>query len=209
MLGSKGIKMGFGLLKLWAATFHILAFLPIRRKVSKNVKKNGSYIYVANHTSFLDATTVPTTVPGAVMPLGKKELLKVPFVGWVLARYAVFVDRSSKESRRKSVEKLIKKTRQGHSVFIFPEGTMNRTDQILQDFYKGAFRIAKETGLHIVPMVLHNGGKLLAPTTLALRPGFIDVEIGDPIPVEEYTVQELHDICRKWILDRLEAKQAS
>ena len=205
--GRKGVWVGFYLVKLWCFLFHALTFVYVKMKVSKNVKASESYMYVGNHTSMLDTTATPISIPGTVRPLGKKELAKVPLLGQVLRQYGVYVDRSDRASRRKSVEKLIEKAKQGDSIYIFPEGTMNRTGKILQDFHSGAFRIAKETGLDIVPMVTHNAGKIMPPSKFLFRPGIIEVEIGDPIPVDQYTAQELQDISRKWILERLEAKQ--
>lgn len=209
LFGRSGHVFGFKLLKLWSYLYKILTFLRISIVRSPKLEKGKSYIYVGNHASFLDAIIVPLSVYGAVMPLGKKELGQIPILGLVFKRFAVLVDRGDKGSRRKSVGVLSKLAERGDSIFIFPEGTMNRTDQILQPFYNGAFRIAMETGLPIVPMVLHNAGKLLPPSNKGLRPGKVEVEIGAPLDPKDHTAVELHDLSRQWILERLEAKQVS
>ena len=207
--GRKGHDVGVFLLKVWCQLYRILTFLKVTIKRSPKVEKGKSYIYVGNHSSFLDAIVVPISIYGSVKPLGKKELGKMPILGLVFKQFAVLVDRANKESRRKSVNVLSKLAENGDSIFIFPEGTMNRTDQILQPFYQGAFRIASETGLSIVPVVLHNAGKLLPPSNDGLQPGHVEVEIGEPLDPKDHTAAELHDLSRQWILDRLEAKRAS
>ncbi len=72
----------------------------------------------------------------------------------------------------------------GISILIFPEGTQNRTDQRLQPFYDGAFRIAIETKQPVMPMVVINAGKLMPPNSIHIEPGTIKVIIGKEIRTE-------------------------
>ena len=72
----------------------------------------------------------------------------------------------------------------GISILIFPEGTQNRTDQRLQPFYDGAFRIAIETKQPVMPMVVINAGKLMPPKGIHIQPGTIKVIIGKEIKTD-------------------------
>ncbi|MDH5379578.1 MAG: 1-acyl-sn-glycerol-3-phosphate acyltransferase [Cyclobacteriaceae bacterium] len=202
-LGRGGYVLSFYMVKLWALLYAIFSLVVVRIKRSKKIKKGQSYIFVCNHTSFLDAIVTPLAIPGAVRPLGKKELKKFPLLGIVIGRFGVFVDRKDQASRKESLGNMSKVAESGDNVLIFPEGTTNRTGKPLQDFYDGAFKIAKETNLDIVPMVVLNAANLLPPSKISLRPGVVYVEVGDPISCKNHTVKELKEISRNWILSRV------
>jgi 1-acyl-sn-glycerol-3-phosphate acyltransferase len=104
----------------------------------------------------------------------------------------VMIDRSSKESREKSVGLLKEEIENGQSVLIFPEGTMNKTSAPLGDFYDGAFRIAIETQTPLMPFVMINNSKLLpriAP--LKVRPGIIKTVFLGEISVKGLDLEDL------------------
>ena len=170
--GKKAQRFSFVLLRIWAGVFALLCFYRIKQENIQHAAKKGAFIYVCNHSSYLDAIAVVLTAPQAFKPLGKIEMAKVPVFGAMYKHLVVMVDRGSKESRSQSVETLKTELDGGQSLFIFPEGTMNRTGEVLQDFYDGAFRIAIETQTPIAPMVLLNAGNLLHPKRLlAIKPG--------------------------------------
>ena len=112
-------------------------------------------------------------IPGQFRPLAKKELLKIPVFGWIAKAATIIVDRSSPESRKKSIDRLKQFLRQGISILIFAEGTQNRSKEVLQPFHDGAFRIAIDTQQPILPMVVIGAGRLMPPSTINLRPGKI------------------------------------
>jgi 1-acyl-sn-glycerol-3-phosphate acyltransferase len=121
-------------------------------------------------------------IPGEFRPLAKKELKKIPVFGWIAQSAAIIVDRSSGESRKKSMEKLKKALLGGLSILIFAEGTQNRTAAILQPLKDGAFRIAVDTQEPILPIVVVGAGPLMPPGTLNLKPGTIKVVAAPEIP---------------------------
>jgi 1-acyl-sn-glycerol-3-phosphate acyltransferase len=130
-------------------------------------------------------------IPGEFRPLAKKELLKIPVFGWIAQSAAVIVDRSSGESRKKSMDKLKKILLDGLSILIFAEGTQNRTKDVLQPFKEGAFRIAVDTQQPILPMVVVGAGPLMPPGTIRLRPGKIKVIVAPEIPTSGLTYDDL------------------
>lgn len=182
---------------LWATLFAHLTGIRYKGERLENLHKHKAYIYVSNHTSFLDAPAMPLFIPGQFRPLGKKELTKIPVLGAIVKTVCVMVDRSSAESRKKSVEKLVRLIKSGTSIVIFPEGTMNRTNRVLKPFYDGAFRIAVETKSPILPMVVINAGKLLPPGTGRVKPGIIYVKFGQPIVTQGLTQQDVPFIKAK------------
>lgn len=196
--GKLGSVIPFTLLRVWAFTFSSLSLFCTLVYDRKKVKSNGTYIYVSNHNSYLDSPAVVLATPNTFKPLGKVEMTKIPFFGFIYQRVVVLIDRSSKESRTASVEKLKEVLKQGTSILIFPEGTMNTGDEPVKDFYDGAFRIAIETQTPIAPFVVINARTLLPrKNPLAIRPGIIRVYFSDVIDVKDYTLDDIELLKQK------------
>lgn len=176
----------------------MLTFIRYSFYGRENFKKGKSYIYVSNHTSFLDIPGLCLMIPGEFRPLAKKELLKIPVFGWIARHAAVIVDRSSGESRKKSMDKLREILEdEGLSILIFAEGTQNRTNEVLQPFKDGAFRIAIDTQEPILPMVVVGAGPLMPPGRISLRPGKIKVVVAPEIPTAGLSYSDLAELKRK------------
>ncbi len=191
LFGESSRTISYKAIKVWATLFSKLTCIRYQAEGLHHLHQHKAYIYVSNHTSFLDAPAMPLFIPGQFRPLGKKELMKFPVLGAIVKTVCVIVDRSDAESRKKSVEKLVRLIRNGISIFIFAEGTMNRTSQPLKPFYDGAFRIAVETKAPILPMVVINAGKLLPPGTGRVMPGTIYVKFGEPIITQDKTQKDV------------------
>jgi len=152
------------------------------------IKRRQPYVISANHRSNLDAPVAAISCSGRVRYLAKKELLKVPVMGQIFAVMSVYVDRSSQQDRRASVEKLKRYISEGDSIFLFPEGTRNKTaDQTMIDFKDGAFTIAIQTQTPIMPMIYLNTDALMPNKRPLMRPGIIDIHYLDPIEVTGLT----------------------
>lgn len=173
--------IGYKFLWLWSWLFSKLTFIRYRLYGRENIQRGKSYIFVSNHTSFLDIPGIRLMIPGEFRPIAKKELLKIPVFGFIVKAATVVVDRSNPESRKKSMEYAKRILQQGISMLIFAEGTQNRTSKILQPFKDGAFRMAAETNTAILPMVVLGAGKLMPPGTLRILPGTITIIAGKAI----------------------------
>jgi 1-acyl-sn-glycerol-3-phosphate acyltransferase len=173
--------IGYKFLALWSWIFSVLNFIHYRYKGKENIEKGKSYIYVSNHTSFLDIPGITMAIPGGFRPLAKKELLKIPIFGWIAKSAGVIVDRSSPQSRKASMDHLKDLINMGLSILIFAEGTQNRSKELLQPFKDGAFRMAIDTQQPIMPMVVIGAGPLMPPGTIEMKPGKIKVVIGKEI----------------------------
>ena len=131
-------------------------------------------------------------LPGQFRPLAKKELLKIPIFGWIASSAAIIVDRSSPESRKRSIEKLKGFLTHQISILIFAEGTQNRTREALQPFKDGAFRIAVDTQQPILPIVVMGAGPLMPPGTIDLKPGVIRIYVGEEISTAGLSVDDVN-----------------
>jgi 1-acyl-sn-glycerol-3-phosphate acyltransferase len=140
-------------------------------------------------------------LPGQFRPLAKKELLKIPIFGWIATTAAIIVDRSSPESRKKSIDRLKMFLKKGISILIFAEGTQNRTDKVLQPFHDGAFRIAIDTQQPVLPIVVLGAGPLMPPGTINLKPGLIRIYVGKEIPSAGLTTQEVRALKERTALE--------
>ncbi len=188
----------FFFLKVWASIFSVLCFFPVRTRGRKTLNTDKACIYVCNHNSYLDAIAVVLSIPGSFKPLGKIEMVKTPIFGMIYKRVVVLIDRKSQESRARSVEELKLDLENGQSILIFPEGTMNRSDAPLSEFFDGAFRLAIETQTDIVPMVILNARKLLPRNNpLSAKPGILDCVFAERIEVKGLKANELEDLKTK------------
>lgn len=192
--GTRFGSIGYFFLWLWSWIFSILTCIRYKFYGKENFRKGQAYIYVSNHTSFLDIPGLTILLPGQFRPLAKKELLKIPVFGWIATSAAIIVDRSSPDSRKKSIDRLKSFLRAGISILIFAEGTQNRSNNILQPFHDGAFRIAVDTQQPILPIVVLGAGRLMPPGTIDLKPGLIRIYVGKEIPTTGLTVQEVKDL---------------
>ena len=197
LLGQRFGSIGYVFLYVWSWIFSQLTFIRYRFYGREKFRKDQSYIYVSNHTSFLDIPGICMIIPGQFRPLAKKELLKIPVFGWIARAATIIVDRTSHESRKKSIDRLKVFLKQGISILIFAEGTQNRSKEILQPFHDGAFRIAVDTQQPVLPLVVIGAGKLMPPSTIDLRPGTIRIYVGKEIPTEGLNVSDVASLRQK------------
>jgi len=185
----------FFFLKAWAWIFSVLCFFPVRTSGKETLNTDKACIYVCNHNSYLDAIAVVLAIPGSFKPLGKIEMVRTLIFGMIYKRVVVLIDRKSQESRARSVEELKLDLGNGQSILIFPEGTMNRTNAVLSEFFDGAFRLAIETQTDIVPMVILNARKLLPrDKLLSIRPGVLKCVFTDRIKVKGLNPDDMFDL---------------
>lgn len=194
LFGNKISWIAYKFLKAWAWIFSKLTFIRYAVHGKENFEKGKSYIYVSNHTSFLDIPGICLTLPGEFRALAKKELLKIPVFGIIARGATISVDRSSPESRKKSIDRLKQTLKNGVNILLFAEGTQNRSKEVLQPFHDGAFRIAIDTQQPILPIVIMGAGKLMPPGTINLWPGKIKIVVGEEIQTEGLNTEDSKDL---------------
>lgn len=148
-------------------------------------------VLVSNHISGYDIFALAAVIPVPYSFVGKKELNRIPFFGhvWQAAGH-ISIDRTNRlqamESLRRAGEKI---RRERSTVIIFPEGTRSRTGE-LQPFKKGAFMLALEAGVSVIPTVVRGSDQIWRPGTLRVRSRPIHVHFGSAIPVAGLAAHE-------------------
>ncbi len=147
--------------RVWMIFFLNLIGCPLKVKGKEHFKNKSSYIIVCNHNSMMDVPVSTPFMPRANKTMAKKSMSYIPVFGWIYSFGSVLVDRKSDESRRQSFLKMKQMIAFGIDVLIYPEGTRNRTNSPLKPFYDGAFRLASETGISIIPALIFNTKKVM------------------------------------------------
>lgn len=183
-----------------------LTLVGIRLKVEGREKLDPkqSYVIVGNHRSALDFIVHAHAFPGVFRFLAKQELQKIPVFGWVVKKMCLTVDRSSAMSRARSVVALKENLANGWSIFIYPEGSRNKSDDLLGPFYDGAFRIAIQTKAPLAVETIVNMSKIASG--YGLRPGTVRIVWDEPIPTDGMTTADipaLKERVEKMMLRRL------
>jgi len=159
---------------------------PMRVKVSgrDNVDEKQSYVIVANHLSQYDIFVLYGWIGVDFKWVMKASLLKIPFLGPACDKLEhIFIDRSNTEAAIKSINEAKKRIVNGTSVLFFPEGTRNSSGKMLP-FKKGAFKMALDLNLPILPVTIVGTEKILPKGTINLLPGEVEMKIHQPISVE-------------------------
>lgn len=146
----------------------------------------GPYIYVFNHTSLLDTFVVMAVIPEFTAAVGKKEQFSIPLWNWILQRWGVVgIDRSVPAEAIAGLARVEESLLQGTSLLISPEGTRS-SDGSLGTFKKGPFHLALNTGSTLMPMIIRGAFDAKRKGSWLIRPGFIDVEVLDPLPSSQW-----------------------
>jgi 1-acyl-sn-glycerol-3-phosphate acyltransferase len=163
----------------------------------EHVQPGRPYVYMANHASLIDTPALFAYLPYPFWIMAKKSLFYVPFMGWHLWTAGHFpIDRANPRKTATSLRRVIEGVKHGRSLAVFPEG--KRTDDgALQPFEPGAFKIALRAGVPIVPVTIRGTFALLPRTSLAPRPGRVDVILSEPIATADYTERTLAELTEK------------
>ena len=161
----------FMMARIWAKC--ILIGMGFNTKVvfEQRPEKGKSYMFVANHTSMTDVMLMLSVVENPFVFVGKKELAKIPLFGFFYKRTCILVDRTSSRSRMAVFERAQKRLNQGMSICIFPEGGVPDESIILDEFKDGAFRLAIEHEIPIVPITFYDNKKRFSYTFFSGSPG--------------------------------------
>jgi len=190
----RGGTFAFKIMKFWGFSFSLLSGIFYKIKNKNILQKDQPYIFVANHNSFLDSPAITLAIPNQFRALGKIEILKMPVFGLIFKYIGVIVDRSSMESKRRSLRLVKEKLRKQIHVMIFPEGTMNSSGYDMLRFHEGAFLVAIETQTPIAPLVIKNTRKMLPKNSWRVKAGVVEVEFLEPISTKGMTIQDLQKL---------------
>ena len=168
---------------------------------SEHLEPTQTYVFISNHRSYLDTATLFVYTGRRLGLLAKKELLNVPILGVGMGFVNVMaIDRSNSERARATVEAATNRIRSGRSFGVFAEGTRARPGTFLP-FKKGAFFMAAQAGVPIVPVALKNTDYLMGKGTGEARAGTIEMVMLPPIPTVDCSTDE----AVKSLVDRVQS----
>ncbi len=207
ILTERGYPYFFKMARIWARIilFGMGFYCKIERE--QQLEKDKSYMLVANHTSMVDIMLMLVTIRKPFVFVGKHELVKIPIFGFFYKRTCILVNRKSSRSKHGVFERAQNRINQGLSICIFPEGGVTEEETNLLDPFKdGAFRLAIEHQLPIVPITFGDNKKRFSFTFLSGSPGLMRVKVHSFIETEGKTLADknsLKDQAWKIIYDQL------
>lgn len=185
--------------QVYTRLFFGLTLIRFQVEGLERLDRKQTYVIVSNHLTTLDFMINARAYPGVYKFLAKEELTKIPIFGWLIVKkLCVLVNRRDKSSRSRSMSNLQSAIQEGYSIFLYPEGTRNRSKDPLLPFHKGAFIAAIETGTPIAIQTLIGVKKISGLASgLDYWPGKVKIVWSDPISVEGLTIQDRHLLAQK------------
>lgn len=173
--------------KIWARALIFIALIKVDVVGKNNFDPKKSYVFVSNHQSMLDIFLIYGWLNSKFKWIMKKELRKMPFVGKACDMMGhIFIDRSSAIKAKQSIQKAKDQLVDGTSIVVFPEGTRTKTGAI-GVFKKGAFSIARDTHIPIIPMTIIGAYECQSSKEFCIKPGKITLVIHPEVNTEEMT----------------------
>jgi 1-acyl-sn-glycerol-3-phosphate acyltransferase len=182
----RGWNYNYNLFKGIFRVGYFITNIRIKMRYLQPHNRNNRYVFVFNHSSFLDVPVMMTAIKQPVRALGIYGPTKIPVFGYYYRKLTVQVDREDAVSRLKSFHKLKHYLQKNISIVVFPEGGFNYTSEPLDKFYDGAFRIAIDTQTNIKPVIMPDNYDRCYYYGLSLEPGPCRI-----IYLEEVSVQGL------------------
>jgi putative phosphoserine phosphatase/1-acylglycerol-3-phosphate O-acyltransferase len=159
----------------------------------ENLTAKRPAVFLFNHRNQADPFIAGRLVSDNFTSVGKKELEKDPLMGTIgKVMDAAFIDRDDPKAAVESLRKTEELARKGLSILIAPEGTRLDTVEV-GEFKKGPFRIAMATGIPLVPIVIRNAEVIAERNSSTFNPGRVDVAVFPPIPVDDWTTENLSE----------------
>jgi 1-acyl-sn-glycerol-3-phosphate acyltransferase len=194
--------------KLFARGVLVIGGVKVVVEGIQHLQPSRSYVYISNHVSQFDIPSIIAGIPDKIRLVYKKELEKVPFMGWALkfGRIYIGINRARGIDAAQSLEEAAERIRTGASVLLFAEGTRS-LDGKLQQFKRGPFNLAIKSGVPVVPVTINGSHKILPKHSTRIQPGIIRLVLSNPIePPKEFgkeTELSLRDKIREIIQNNL------
>ena len=154
----------------------------------ENIPEDRAVLYVGNHRSYFDILVGYATVPGLTGFVAKKEMDRWPLLRtWMRKVHCLFLDRQNMKEGLKTILEGIEQVKNGISVWIFPEGTRNRNEDIMDklSFKEGSLKIAEKSGCPVVPVAITGTAEIFEKQTPRVRSSNVTIEFGKPFIIKE------------------------
>lgn len=194
--------------KIWCDIGFVLGFYAYKTEFEVPVDFNKTMVIVTNHTSYLDTPVICTMIGGNYHFMGKVELLKHPVLKLFFQTIDVPVDRSSRIAGYRALKKVEENIRKGMSLILYPEGTMSKNPPEMGEFKSGAFKLAVDTQVPILPVTFINNYKLMRGngTKFGSRPGIMKAYFHAPVETTGLSSAEDIEKLSKQIFDTINSK---
>jgi len=176
-------------------------FWTFRIEGTDRVDPRRAYVFVANHSSFTDVFLV-VRLPWEMKWLAKKSIFSIPLLGWQLrAAGDVPIVRGDRASAKEAMERMRRHLDRGVSVVLFPEGTRS-ADGSLGEFRDGAFRLAIEAGVEVVPLSIVGAAQGLPKRSLVFHPSVAKLRVLPAVPTAGLSADDARELGRR-VRDRI------
>ncbi|MBT8099026.1 MAG: HAD-IB family hydrolase [Gammaproteobacteria bacterium] len=191
LTGSKRDALNFSV-SLFADTASALIGLNLKISGEQHLWSDRPAVFIFNHQSNVDLVIIARLLRRDITGVGKREIRDMPIIGRVMeAAGVVLIDRRNTASAIEAMTPLVDAMRiEGKSVCLSPEGTRAITPR-LASFKKGAFHLAMQAGVPIVPIVIHNSNDVQPKGDLIFHPGTVEVEVLPPIDTSGWQVESI------------------
>ena len=190
----------------WARTIAFITPVRVAVEGAENAHRGERYVVASNHQSQFDIILIYGFLELDLKWVMKKELRKIPGIGIGCEKAGhIFVDRGSPKQASKAIREALDRMGQGIGILFFPEGTRSLSGRLLP-FKKGAFRLASEQDLPILPVTLVGTREVLPAKSLHLFPGPVKMVIHPPIFPEGKNIDELLEETRAAIRSAMPAE---
>lgn len=163
---------------------------------ANEIANRKSCVFVSNHQSAIDILVHVLMLPPNAHFVAKKELFWIPIFGISAAIVGtIFIDRS-RGAQQKSLKKVVRHLQEGDSIILYPEGTRSRDGQI-KEFKRGAFVMAIDAQVPIIPITIFNTRFLCPKGRLSVAPGDIYVYVDEPISTQGLKYEDRHALAKK------------
>lgn len=181
----------------WAVTFLTLIFIPFKNEVRFKREKGKCYVFCPNHSSYMDIPSMGLNPFNSIF-VGKNDMEKIPFFGFMYKKLHITVDRNSLKSRYSTFIKGGEAIDQGKNLVIFPEGgILTKEPPSMTRFKDGAFRIAIDKQIDIIPVTIPFNWIILPEHTLLPRRHLMKIIYHEPISTEGLTIDDLPMLKQK------------
>jgi len=181
---------------IWSKISCYLAFCPVKVRGKENLKKRQSVVFVANHQGAFDIFLMYGFLGVPIKWMMKKGLAKIPLVGAACrAAGFIFVDNSTPRTAQRSIAEAEQQLKTGDSLVVFPEGSRT-PDGKMHRFLKGAFRVALDLNLPIVPITLNGPYHVMPIGSKIIRPHRMEMVIHPPISVDNLSYNDRESLLK-------------
>jgi 1-acyl-sn-glycerol-3-phosphate acyltransferase len=169
--------------KIWAKILFVFIAMPVKVRYDFVPAKDKTYVFVVNHFSYWDIACLGAIIDNYYAFVGKSSVKKIPLIGYMFTKLHIQVDRSEKESRAKSMSRAMRALQNGRSMMMFAEGGIltRNPPQMASPFKDGAFLMAIQNQVPIVPITLLNNHQILWDEELLISNLPIRAVVHNPI----------------------------